>query len=298
MKDRLRFAAFGGGLVVLFGAAFGIGSLVGDPAEPASGHHISATNEAAGAGLRATEAGYTLTALSAPTSTDTTGSLRFRIDGPDGAPVTTYRDLHEKDLHLIAVRSDTTEYRHVHPVRDAAGTWSIDWAWSEPGTYRIFADSQPTGAPGELVLSKTFTVAGPATDIPLPPASRTTAVDGYQVRMDGDLSTGGSQVNFTISKDGKPVTDLQPYLGAYGHLVALRGNDLSYLHVHPEGEVGSTPAGPQVAFHAQAPGVAAYRLYLDFAHEGTVHTAEFTANAVGSDTTDHNSHNQHGGGHQ
>ena len=299
MDDRLKFAAFGGGLVVLFGAAFGIGSLTGDPAEPASGHHLSAVaSTATSTGLRPTEAGYTLSALSAPTTTGTSGSLRFRIDGPDGAPVTDYRDLHEKDLHLIAVRSDTTEYRHVHPVRDAAGTWSIDWAWPKPGTYRIFADSQPAGAPGELVLSTTVTVPGSAGDTPLPPVSRTTVVDGYQVRMDGDLSTGGSAVSFTISKDGKPVTDLQPYLGAYGHLVALRGNDLSYLHVHPEGEVGSTPAGPQVAFHAQAPSVTAYRLYLDFAHGGKVHTAEFTADGIGGAAPETNTHNQHGGGHQ
>lgn len=299
MNDRLKFAAFGGGLVVLFGAAFGIGSLVGNPAEPAAGHHTSATGEAPSTGLRATEDGYTLTAVSAPTATGTPGSLHFRIDGPDGAPVTAYRDLHEKELHLIAVRSDTTEYRHVHPVRDTAGTWSIDWTWAKPGTYRIFADSQPVGAPGELVLSSTVTVSGPAADAPLPPVSRTTTVDGYQVRMDGDLSTGGSEVSFTIGKDGKAVTDLQPYLGAYGHLVALRGNDLSYLHIHPEGEVGSAPAGPQVAFHAQAPSVSAYRLYLDFAHGGKVHTAEFTANAAGGDTThNENSHDQHGGGHQ
>ncbi|MEU6564150.1 hypothetical protein [Nocardia nova] len=295
MNDRLKFAAFGGGLVVLFGAAFGIGSLAGDPAGPATGHS-STTGEATSTGLQATAAGYTLTALSAPVTTGTPGSLRFRIDSPDGTPVTAYTDLHEKDLHLIVVRSDTTEYRHVHPVRDTAGTWSIDWTWQQPGTYRVFADSQPVGAPGELVLSSTVTVPGPATDAPLPPVSRTTTVDGYRVRLDGDLSTGGSEVSFVIEKNGKPVTDLQPYLGAYGHLVALRSSDLSYLHVHPEGEVGSAPAGPRVAFHAQAPSVAAYRLYLDFAHDGKVHTAEFTADAIGG--AGPNTHDQHGGGHQ
>ena len=292
MNDRLKFAAFGGGLVVLFGAALGIGALVGDPAEPAPGH---------GTGLQATQEGYTLSEVAAPTEPRTPGTLRFRITGPDGAPVTRYTDLHERDLHLIAVRSDATEYRHVHPVRDDTGTWSIDWQWARPGTYRIFADSRPATAPDELVLSRTVTVAGATADRPLPPVSRTTAVDGYQVRMDGDLSTGGGEVGFTVTRDGRPVTDLQPYLGAYGHLVALRGNDLSYLHVHPEGEAGSTPAGPRVAFHAQAPSAGAFRFYLDFAHDGAVHTAEFTAEAVaGQQSGQHdNEHNgQHGGGHQ
>lgn len=305
MNDRLKFAAFGGGLVVLFGAALGIGALVGDPTGPAPGHDTSTTSETSdtmSTGLQATQAGYTLTEPSAPTGTDTPGTLSFRIDGPDGTPVTAYRALHEKDLHLIAVRSDATEYRHVHPVRDAAGTWSIDWTWAEPGTYRIFADARPVGAPGELVLSRTVTVAGPVTERPLPPVTRTATVDGYQVRMDGDLSTGGSEIGFTVTRDGQPVTDLQPYLGAYGHLVALRGNDLSYLHVHPEGEVGSTPAGPRVVFHAQAPSTGAYRLYLDFAHGGAVHTAEFTAEAVAAPGSEQHNHEHtdghHGGGHR
>ena len=46
------------------------------------------------------------------------------------------------------------------------------------------------------------------------------------------------------------MTDLQPYLGAYGHLVALRDGDLAYLHVHP-GEHGDGRA--RVGFDAEVP---------------------------------------------
>jgi hypothetical protein len=82
-----------------------------------------------------------------------------------------------------------------------------------------------------------------------------------------------------VRKDGHPVTDLQPYLGAYGHLVALRAGDLAYLHVHPTGHPGggATPAGPQIRFAAEVPSTGTYRLYLDFRHEGVVRTAELTA---------------------
>jgi hypothetical protein len=82
-----------------------------------------------------------------------------------------------------------------------------------------------------------------------------------------------------VSKDGRPVTDLQPYLGAYGHLVALRDGDLAYLHVHPDGTPGDgrTAAGPEIVFHAEVPSAGSYRLYLDFQHAGVVRTAEFTA---------------------
>jgi copper chaperone CopZ len=74
------------------------------------------------------------------------------------------------------------------------------------------------------------------------------------------------------------VTDLEPYLAAYGHLVALRAGDLAYLHVHPAGEPGDgkTPAGPDITFYATAPSTGDYRLFLDFQHDGVVRTAEFT----------------------
>ncbi|PXX68569.1 hypothetical protein DFR70_102251 [Nocardia tenerifensis] len=276
MQDRLRFAVFGGVLVVLFGAALGIGALVGDPA----GRTPDDTARPAGAdtGLSPTRSGYTLSDPTAPTEPNQAGPLRFRITGPDDTPVVRFRTQHDKKLHLIVVRSDATQYRHAHPTMDAAGTWSIDWSWAQPGTYRVFADFAPEDAE-PLVLSRTVTVAGPAAPQPLPTPSRTTTVDGYQVTANGDLSTAGSELRFTVVRDGTPVTDLEPYLGAYAHLVALRANDLAYLHVHPEGEIGRTPPGPEVAFHAQAPSAGAYRLYLDFSHGGAVHTAEFTMQA-------------------
>ncbi|WP_278258289.1 hypothetical protein [Nocardioides convexus] len=85
----------------------------------------------------------------------------------------------------------------------------------------------------------------------------------------------------TVSKDGAPVTDLEPYLGAYGHLVALRGGDLAYLHVHPDGTPGdgTTEPGPEVVFYAAVPSAGTYHLYLDFQHNGVVRTASFTVTA-------------------
>jgi hypothetical protein len=105
-------------------------------------------------------------------------------------------------------------------------------------------------------------------------------VDGYEVKLNGTLVPGrSSKLTLSVSKDGRPVTDLQPYLEAYGHLVALRSGDLAYLHVHPDGEPGDgkTKPGPDITFYAEVPSSGAYRLYLDFQHEGKVRTAEFTA---------------------
>ena len=91
-----------------------------------------------------------------------------------------------------------------------------------------------------------------------------------------------SELSFQVSTGGRPVTDLQPYLGAYGHLVVLRAGDLAYLHVHPAGEPGDgvTEPGPDVSFLSTAPSAGTYRLFLDFRHGDAVHTAAFTVEAT------------------
>ena len=132
-----------------------------------------------------------------------------------------------------------------------------------------------TPSPWELTSRSTATT-GPAKESG---EVRTAKVDGYTVELAGNLRPGSdSKLTLSVSKDGKPVTDLQPYLGAYGHLVALREGDLAYLHVHPDGEPndGTTEPGPEVVFYAAVPSDGTYHLYLDFKHDGVVRTAAFT----------------------
>ena len=103
------------------------------------------------------------------------------------------------------------------------------------------------------------------------------------MKLTGDLVAGEhSMLKLRVTHDGQPVTDLQPYLGAYGHLVALRGGDLAYLHVHPDGEPGDgkTEPGPEVEFGAEVPSDGTYHLYLDFKHDGVVRTAQFQLDAT------------------
>lgn len=221
--------------------------------------------------------------------------VTFTIVDPAGVPVTAVVAQHEKDLHLIAVRRDLTGFQHVHPVRDEHGTWHVDLDLT-PGAWRLIADAVPAAADGGLTLGADLLVAGAFDPAPVPRASTTTVVDGYTVTLDGELVVGGhQQLTFTVEVDGAPVVDLDPYLAAYGHLVALRVGDLAYLHVHPDGEPGDglTVAGPQITFLAGAPAAGVYRLYLDFQHDAVVHTAEFTVVATESASADHPAHHHH-----
>ncbi|AXB41594.1 hypothetical protein [Amycolatopsis albispora] len=205
--------------------------------------------------------------------------LRFHIAGPDGAPVTEFDSVHDKRIHLIVVRHDLTGFWHVHPAELGGGTWSAHLTLPDPGRYRVFADIAPTGAE-PTTISADLLVTGKSRPRPLPEPGRVSAVGAYEVELDGELEPGThSPLTLTVRRDGQPVTDLQPYLGAYGHLVALRTGSLDYLHVHPDGQPGDgvTAAGPDIGFHAAVGAAGTYRLFLDFRHHDTVHTAQFTA---------------------
>ncbi|GHE47958.1 hypothetical protein GCM10017673_57160 [Streptosporangium violaceochromogenes] len=298
MNTSAKLGAYALGLAVIFAGAFGVGGVAGSPAAGTDGHGARpapATTPAPPApagvpdpeGLQVSRNGYTLTPQTATTvKPGKEADFRFTVTGPDGRPVTGYRVQHERKLHLIVVPRDLGGFQHLHPEQAADGVWSARLTLPQPGVYRAFADFAPeTGQ--AMTLGTDLHAAGDYAPRTLPGESRTATVDGYAVTLDGDPVAGSAgELAFSVSRDGRPVTDLQPHLGAYGHLVALRAGDLAYLHVHPGGEPGDgrTPAGPRVAFLAEVPSPGVYRLFLDFRHGGGVHTAAFTVQA-GSATT-------------
>lgn len=300
MKTGARLALFGAGLAVAFGGAFGIAAAVApddivaasEKGNEMNGHEegheaesASSTPEMASAlkGLAISIDGYVLSPIDAPATAGEAGTLRFQIQDADGEPVTAYTMAHDKDLHLIVARSDGSHFAHVHPVLDeSTGTWSVPWEWADAGTYRVFTDFTTGGADAEnLTLSRIVQVAGDFTPVEAQP-SLVDEVDGFTVSLEGDVVAGSaSELTITISRDGEAVTTLEPYLGAFGHLVALREGDLAFLHVHAEGDepaAGDT-AGPEIVFFAEAPTAGRYLLYLDFQVDGVVRTAEFVVDA-------------------
>ncbi|TDD61936.1 hypothetical protein E1293_44535 [Actinomadura darangshiensis] len=293
MNSATRLGAYAVGLAVVFGGAAGIGKVVGPvggTAEMAShgsggghgaGGHEGMAAQAPG-GLQVSEDGYTLTPQRTTVAPGEKTDFRFTINGPDGRPVTGFQPLHGKRLHLIVARRDLSGFQHLHPTQLGGGVWTVPLTLAKPGVYRFFTDIQPAGAKRQLTLGTDVFAPGDLRPAPLPKPAQVAKVDGYEVKLTGGLAPGTStELTLTVSKDGEPVTDLQPYLEAYGHLVALRQGDLAYLHVHPDGEPGdgTTPSGPGITFFAEAPSSGAYRLYLDFKHDGKVRTAEFTVHA-------------------
>jgi hypothetical protein len=293
MKAAQKLAAFVVGLVAVFTVAVWVGKAVGPKDDIAEAHapgHADARTAAAApelpGGLQSTQDGYALDLAANRFTANKEVPLQFRILDSSGTPVTRYIETHDKLLHLIVVRNDLSGFQHVHPALDANGTWRVPVNLSRAGDYRLFADFTPAGGPA-LTLGANVHVAGQYDPLPLPAVASATDVDGYTVTLTGTPKVNeSSMLTLTVSRDGKPVTDLQPYLGAYGHLVAIRASDLAYLHVHPLGEPGDgvTPAGPEIGFHTAFPSSGEYRLFLDFQHQGVVRTAAFTVSVDDGDS--------------
>jgi hypothetical protein len=291
-----RLAAFAAGLALAGGAAAGVGAATettppfqdclkvaaaqaGFGQGEMTGHGGEPMVEAVpGAdGLRSRLAGVTLRPVPGPLHAGATQTWRFALTDCKGKPVTRFEPENGKLLHLIVVRSDLTAYQHLHPRLHRDGTWSVALATPQAGRYRAIADFVVDGR--KYVVGTTLAVPGAAPLRPLPAPRLHAGADGYDVELQrpARLDAGAeAQLTFRITRGGRPVRDLQPYLGAYGHLVALHAPDLAYSHVHPNGTDRGQGA---ITFDTDLHARGTYRLFLQFRTGGRVHTAAFTQTA-------------------
>ena len=275
MSPVVKLFGFAAALAAVFGIAAFAGATVGpdrDGAESASGEGHGMEPETTAPdpvrGLAVSEGGLKLALAATELERGTRSDLRFTIIGADGAPVRDFDVEHEKRMHVIVVRRDGSGFQHLHPELAGDGSWRVPLTLPDAGSYRVFADFSHEGE--AQTLAADLTVDGDADYRPLPePAARADAGDGYEVEMSAASvrARGETDLAFAVTRDGEAVRP-EPYLGARGHLVALREGDLAYLHVHPDTD--------SLAFMAEFPTEGRYRLYLQFKHDGEVRTAEFT----------------------
>ncbi|MEV7416995.1 hypothetical protein [Streptomyces sp. NPDC089919] len=241
----------------------------------------TATGAPAGnAGLAGAEDGYRFVPAVRELPAGRPTRFAFTVIGPDGKPVTGFALHQTKRLHLFAVRSDLTGFQHVHPTMAPDGTWTAALGALSPGTWRTYVTFMPDGGPErhkEFVLSRTLSVPGAARALPLPAAADHAEVDGYTVRVRGDAKADrATLLTVAISKGGKPVTELEPYLDSYAHLTAFHEGDQAAAHFHPANPVTAAGAGPDLPVHALLPRTGRWRLFLQFQTGGRLHTAALT----------------------
>jgi hypothetical protein len=143
--------------------------------------------------------------------------------------------------------------------------------------YASFTAVDAAGRNVPLVLGDTFTVAGTPDTASLPPPSSTAQVDGYTLTVAGNARVNlADTLTVTLAKDGRPVTDVQPYLDAYADLSAFHEGDLAFAHLPAMDTANSGPGGPSLSFRTTFTEAGNWRLFLRFQTGGTLHTAAFT----------------------
>jgi hypothetical protein len=289
VNGALRIALFAALLALVFGGAAVAGSALDPDPDPERSHakagpvpaeeHGSTRNadedhdgghdaSSATVGLALAEGGMRLDVDRRRLAPGSSERFDFRILNERGRTARDFDVEHDRRMHLIVVRRDLTGFQHLHPRMAPDGTWSVPVELNDPGSYRVFADFKSRGK--SQTLGADVHVGGEFEPRDLPyPSDRAGTGDGYEVR----LAEADDELRFTVYAGGRRVDDIEPYLGARGHLVALREGDLAFLHVHPESEATE---GGDIRFRVEYPSAARYRLFLQFKHDGRVRTVAFT----------------------
>jgi outer membrane murein-binding lipoprotein Lpp len=188
---------------------------------------------------------------------------------------------HEKLMHLIVVSEDLAEFSHIHPEYKGAGKFEIKTTFAKSGEYKLFADFIPSGHP-QMTMTSNVTVAGKEqAAVPIQKDGQLTrTVDGVVASLEISTYQPGetADLTFTLSdeKTKEPIANLEPYLGAIGHVVIISEDLKHYLHVHPKND---NESGPTAVFSTEFPAPGLYKIWGQFQRSGETFIIPFTVEA-------------------
>ncbi|MGB2715898.1 MAG: heavy metal-binding domain-containing protein [Vicinamibacterales bacterium] len=193
--------------------------------------------------------------------------------------VTAFSPLHERLLHLFIVRRDLSYFAHVHPDQAQDGfDVEVDL---DPGAYVLIADFAPVGGPPQL-LHRAIVTPGfrrsPFASPDLQPDIVEKNVDGLRVSLEAQVRLlKPSMLRFTLrdAATATPIDDVEPFLGAAGHLLIVNSDVTSVTHAHPETTDAAGRIGPEIAFAPTFATAGVYKMWVQFQRRGKVLTAPF-----------------------
>jgi hypothetical protein len=211
------------------------------------------------------------------------GRVRFAVRDPrTQALVKDFELVHERLFHLFIVSRDLDHFEHIHPELRPDGSLDVEIQVPRAGVYQMIADFVPVGGAPQLV-QKSFVTAGyqgALLEVPMLPQDTTDKiVKGTRVKAFVPESVAGREqlitFEFEDATTGAAITDLEPYLGAAGHLLIASADLAIVAHSHPVAEL-STTGGSDVVFQVLFPRAGMYRFWVQFQRRGQVIAASFT----------------------
>ena len=239
-------------------------------------------------------------------------TLRFKISHPGtGAIIKKFEVVHERHYHLFVISQDMEFFQHIHPEEQADGTWTIEVTLPKPGYYKVLSDFMPSGGSSQFV-ARPLVTAGYTGDLEsnsahlMPDTNLTKISEDITATVTYDPAQFAvglyGHINYflTDTATGKPITDLQTYLGAFGHTLIMSEDMVEYVHSHPldilaqPDDDGGPPqflippgadlekirGGPSVTFEGLMPKPGRYRAWTQFRRNDKIHTFAYTFNVV------------------
>ncbi|HEX8463855.1 MAG TPA: YHS domain-containing protein, partial [Abditibacterium sp.] len=225
--------------------------------------------------------------------------LRFEVrQNGQKALTTKFQPVHDRLMHLITVSDDLSWFAHQHPHQARDGRFYLRQNFPNPGRYLLFSDFTPANGSNQIARSE-VSVAGTnrkamptlRPDVVRPDGTLFKVVDGIGVtlKLSAPLRAGKPVLlTYSLSRNGRPVTDMVPYLAAMGHMIAISRADHRAVHTHavsagadPRSGLRvssqmSTASGPTQTFKLELPGSGLTRVWAQFGLPGRVLTVPFT----------------------
>lgn len=200
-------------------------------------------------------------------------------DKENNLPVRNLELAHEKTSHLIVVSRDLGVFQHLHPDMVGPGKLQVKADFPKAGEYVLFFQFT-TPEKGEQLLRTKIQVEGENKQTASLKAdanqAKTVGAYTYNLTSYPTKANTASMLTFQIEQNGKPVTDIQPYLGAGGHAVIINDDTSAFLHAHPQAEAENGFFRSPVSFHTEAPEPGVYKAWGQFQLNGKIETVDFT----------------------
>lgn len=199
----------------------------------------------------------------------------LEIKDASGKTVEIFSAVHEKEMHLLAIKRDLTVFQHLHPDYLGKGRFQIKTTFPKAGRYKLYADFLPEGANQQLA-SHELVVNGAESNVEIDAdkvlKKRVNDIEIELILPEAKVNEHLKLIFVLSNGDGSPITELEPYLGSAGHVVIVSEDMEEFLHVHPADE---NTKGPKVEYMTSFPRKGLYKIWGQFKYKGKLYTVPF-----------------------
>jgi hypothetical protein len=178
--------------------------------------------------------------------------------------------IHERLFHLFLISQDLGFFAHEHPEAQRDGSFVFSATLPQGGLYRVLCDFYPAGGTPQMI-AKTIVLPGPSLKPELQEDTASKSAGNLRVSIVKEPSEPAAGQKTMLFFQLDPAEGLEPYLGAWGHMLAASADLIDMIHAHPAWE----EAGPKIQFNVIFPRPGMHRVWVQFQRLGVVNTVAF-----------------------